>query len=76
MQNSGIAEAQFHQSASTGPLVLQVYLYALISVVRWTADQQTKIAVCPTSVYEREDLCERLINSMNSISSRYSALLL
>ncbi len=47
MQNSGIAEAQFRQSASTGPLFLLVCWSAFISVVRWALDQRTKTAFCP-----------------------------
>jgi hypothetical protein len=47
MKNSGIAEAQFRQSANAGPLFLPVRWSTIISVVRWTADHRTKITVCP-----------------------------
>ncbi len=38
MQNSGIAEAPFRQSASAGPLFLPVHWSGIISVVHWAAD--------------------------------------
>ncbi len=42
-----MAEAQFRQSASAGPLFLPVCWSAFVSVVRWALDQRTKTAFCP-----------------------------
>jgi hypothetical protein len=52
MQNSGIAEAPFWESAGADPLFLPVRWSAIVSVVRWAvgADQRTKKAVCPPLV--------------------------
>ncbi len=52
MKNCGIAEAQFWQSASVGPLILLSCWSAIISVVHCAADQQTskpKNSDLPTS---------------------------
>jgi hypothetical protein len=56
MQNSGIAESHFGS-----PLFLPVRWFAIISVVRWTADQQTKIAVCPPLVRSSAPGWERTV---------------
>jgi hypothetical protein len=59
MQNSGIAEAPFWESAGVDPLFLPVRWSAIISVVRWAvgsgpADQKSGL---PTSGIGQYDYC-------------------